>query len=59
MGDSSTTGASNGVGIETVMHSRTWELSSSALAYIALALGVVLTLTWFVALTWIFALLMG
>jgi hypothetical protein len=50
---------SKDVDIESAVTSPARELSSSALAYIALALGVILTLVWFVALTWIFALLLG
>jgi hypothetical protein len=59
MGETHIVDAGKDVDIESVMPSRARELSSSVLAYIALALGLILTLVWFVALTWIFALLLG
>jgi hypothetical protein len=59
MGETHIVDAGKDVDIESVMPSRARELSSSVLAYIALALGLILTLVWFVALTCIFALLLG
>jgi hypothetical protein len=59
MGEPNTARIANDFDIEAVMRSGTHELSASALAYMALALGVILTLVWFVTLTWIFALLLG
>jgi hypothetical protein len=59
MGGPNTARAAKDFDIEAVMRSSTHELSASALAYMALALGVILTLVWFVSLTWIFALLLG
>jgi hypothetical protein len=58
MGETNIVDAGKDVDIESIMPSRARELSSSVLAYIALALGLILTLVWFVALTWIFAFLL-
>jgi hypothetical protein len=59
MGEPNTARIAKDFDIEAAMLFGTHERSASALAYRALALGVILTLVWFVTLTWIFALLLG
>jgi len=51
-------GASENIGIRPVARTSTRELSSPAVAYMALALGGLLAVVWFVGFTWVFGLLL-
>jgi len=51
-------GASENIGIRPVARTCARELSSPAVAYMALALGGLLAVVWFVGFTWVFGLLL-
>ncbi|SDR59913.1 hypothetical protein SAMN05444161_7215 [Rhizobiales bacterium GAS191] len=50
--------ASKNVGIRPVVRAPARELSSPAVAYIALAVGGLLAVVWFVGFIWVFGLLL-
>ena len=51
-------GASKNIGIKPVARASARELSSPAVAYMALAVGGLLAVVWFVGFIWIFGLLL-